>query len=311
MSKLVYLTLSHFNQDTRKFLLNRSGYSEQLDYELLSHNPLYELYWNSSSGLFEREPSAVTEVSGNDYFCVSIPLSNLRESVKDYLYERFLKSKYLNFDHYFLTNHKSLDSVFVYVPLKSRLCDKDNFETFKVSPKKECVKKECVLQTSKPLAEYCFYLNTETNNSYILYTKKKETRTTWNLFDDYTCYYNKKYGGFVVSLKHYERLLLLGATCVVIEEKTQKPKQVYTEKDVISTPKFQEKTTKALDGYVFTLNDETNNSYVLYSTTKKETRASWNLFDDYTCYYNKKYFGFIVSLKHYDRLVSMGAQELI
>ena len=90
MSKLIYLTLSHFNQDTRKFLLNRSGYTEQLDYELLSHNPLYELYWNNSSGLFEREPSAVTEVSGNDYLCVSVPLSNLRDSVKDYLYERFL-----------------------------------------------------------------------------------------------------------------------------------------------------------------------------------------------------------------------------
>jgi hypothetical protein len=297
MSKLIYLTLSHFNQDTRKFLLNRSGYTEQLDYELLSHNPLYELYWNNSSGLFEREPSAVTEVSGNDYFCVSVPLSNLRESVKDYLYERFLRSKYLNFDHYFLTNHRSLDSVFVYVPLKSRLCDKDNFETFKVSPKKECVK-----HTDKSLDGYFFYLNDETNNSYVLYSNKKETRTSWNLFDDYTCYYNKKFGGFLVSLKHYERLLSLGAQ--------YKPKEEYTTKN-ISTLKNQVKTTKELDGYVFTLNDETNNSYVLYSTNKKETRTSWNLFDDYTCYYNKKYFGFIVSLRHHDRLVSMGAIELI
>ena len=87
-------------------------------------------------------------------------------------------------------------------------------------------------------------------------------------------------------------------------------KEEYTTKN-ISTLKNQVKTTKELDGYVFTLNDETNNSYVLYSTNKKETRTSWNLFDDYTCYYNKKYFGFIVSLRHHDRLVSMGAIELI
>jgi hypothetical protein len=290
MSKLIYLTLSHFNYDTRKFLLNRSGYSEELDYELTSHNPLYELYWNSSSGLFEREPSSVTEVSGSDYFCVSVPLSNLKTTVKDYLYERFLKSKYLNFDHYFLTNHKSLDCVFVYVPLKSRLCDKDNCATFKTSPKKECVK-----QTDKSLEQYFFYLNPETENSYILYSNNKETRCSWNLFDDYTCYYNKKYLGFIVSLKHHELLLSMGAQ--------------YKPRDVIG--KISVDTPKELDGYVFTLNDETNNSYVLYSTNKKETRTSWNLFDDYTCYYNKKYFGFLVSLKHYDRLISMGAQELI
>jgi hypothetical protein len=283
MSKLIYLTLSHFNHDTRKFLLNRSGYTEQLDYELLSHNPLYELYWNNSSGLFEREPSAVTEVSGNDYFCVSVPLSNLRDSVKDYLYERFLRSKYLNFDHYFLTNHKSLDSVFVYVPLKSRLCEIDNFETFKVvSPKKECV---------KPLSNYFFRLNNETNNSYVLYNDIEETRTSWNLFDGYTCYYNKKFGGFLVSLKHYQRLLDMGA--LFVEDKLSKK---------------QPKIVKPLEECTFYLNEETQNSYVLVS---KEVKTSWNLFDDYTCYYNKKFGGFLVSLKHRSKLIEMGAIELI
>ena len=83
----------------------------------------------------------------------------------------------------------------------------------------------------------------------------------------------------------------------------------YKPRDVIG--KISVDTPKELDGYVFTLNDETNNSYVLYNTNKKETRTSWNLFNDYTCYYNNKYFGFLVSLKHYDRLISMGAQELI
>lgn len=283
MSKLVYLTLSHFNYQTRKFLLNRSGYSELLEYELLSHNPLYELYWNQSTGLFEREPSAVKEVSGSDYFCVSIPMSNLRDSVKDYLYDTFLKAKYLNFEHYFLVNHRSLDSLFVYVPLKSRLCDKDNLETFKLSPKKESL---------KPLDQYFFYLNTETNNSYILYSNNKETRNSWNLFDDYTCYYNKKYGGFVVSLKHYDRLLSLGAQFIENEDSGNE-------------------TSKPLEGYVFYLNQETNNSYVLCYTQPCEYAKSWNLFDDYTCYYSKKYRGYIVSLKHYERLLSMGATMLV
>lgn len=302
MSKLIYLTLSHFNHDTRKFLLSRSGYTEQLDYELISHNPLYELYWNNTSGLFEREPSAVTEVSGNDYFCVSIPLSNLRESVKDYLYETFLRSKYLNFDHYFLTNHTSLDSVFVYVPLKSRLCDKDNFETFKVSPKKECVSR-----TDNTLDGYLFTLNNETKNSYVLYSKnKKETRTSWNLFDDYTCYYNKKYEGFLVSLMYYDRLISMGAKFLSSNELSFMPCQKKHKE-----PTHQDKVTKELDAYVFTLNEETNNSYILYRTDKKETRTYWNLFDDYTCYYSKKYSGFIVSLKHHDKLVSMGAIELV
>jgi hypothetical protein len=288
MSQLIYLTLSHFNRDTRKFLLNRSGYSEELDYELLSHNPLYELYWNMSTGLFEREPSAMTEVSGNDYFCVSIPLSNLRDGVKDYLYERFLRSKYLNFDHYFLINHKSLDSIFVYVPLKSRLCDKDNFATFKSSSKKEC---------AKPLADYFFHLNTETNNSYILYNSMDETRKSWNLFDSYTCYYNKKYGGFVVSLKHYQRLLDLGAT--------------YVEEQASKETNFVKNQPKPLDGYTFYLNGETKNSYVLLSNDCSDMRSSWNLFEDYTCYYNKKYRGFLVSLKHRSKLIEMGALELI
>lgn len=292
MSKLVYLTLSHFNYQTRKFLLNRSGYSEQLEYELLSHNPLYELYWNHSSGLFEREPSAMREVSGSDYFCVSIPMSNLRDSVKDYLYDTFLKAKYLNFEHYFLANHRSLDSVFVYVPFKSRLCDKDNFETFKLSPKKESL---------KPLEKYFFFLNTDTNNSYILYNDNVEHRNSWNLFDDYTCYYNKKYGGFVVSLKHYDRLLSMGAKFV----------ERYTDENSNVSEEYTDENCDLLEGYMFYLNEQTNNSYVLYNPNLKKYGKSWNLFDDYTCYYSKKYCGYIVSLKHYERLLSMGAKMAV
>ena len=50
--EIVYLTLSHFNNDTRSYFLKHAGYKSLLDYELSTDNTLFELAWNNHKKQF-------------------------------------------------------------------------------------------------------------------------------------------------------------------------------------------------------------------------------------------------------------------
>ena len=86
MTELVYLTLSHLNRETRKYFLNKAGYTSLLDYELSTDNRLFEICWNNHTSTFVSDSSCFEFPDQQQYFSRNIPFSSLSYSVKKYIY---------------------------------------------------------------------------------------------------------------------------------------------------------------------------------------------------------------------------------
>jgi hypothetical protein len=225
MTEIVYLTLSHFNYETRNYLFSQAGYPSLIDYELSTENLLYEIAWNKYQECFAVEESSLTDVDSSLFFAKSVSFANLSLAVKEYLFSRFLQNKgYGNFEEYFLNHHASLPSILVYLRYKEA-------PSAVVEPKAETptltvnVSRNGVRQVSgnekKELADFVFKLNPQTKNSYVLIPPENDfqtnpnryTRTGWNLFGEQSSpiFYRTAFGGFLVSKKYYSNLLEKGA----------------------------------------------------------------------------------------------------
>ena len=109
MTELVYLTLSHFNRETRTYFLNKAGYTSLLDYELSTENRLFEICWNNHSNSFVYETSHSEYLNQHNDFSLNVPFSSLSYAVKKYLFSRFLSgTSYKNFEEYYLNVVDSL-----------------------------------------------------------------------------------------------------------------------------------------------------------------------------------------------------------
>lgn len=225
MTETVYLTLSHFNNDTRNYFLKNAGYLSLLDYELSTDNKLFELNWNKHKKQFVLE-SSIETLNKASFFSSNVPLSCLSPRVKEYLYSRFLfNSDYDNFEEYYLNNVDILPKIPVFVAYKVERYSKsvnnlhiklfDNGDRY-VYNEPVNVEKE----VSNVLTGFHFFLNSKTNNSYILVgpendNKKNSKRYSvngWDLIEGSTpFFYRKSFGGFVVSKKYRNRLIEMGA----------------------------------------------------------------------------------------------------
>jgi len=160
---------------------------------------------------------------------------------------------------------------------------------------------------SRPLEGWDFELNSTTQNSYILTSTKDKTSTTpksWNLGFGRPVFYNPKYQGWIVSLKNRDDLLRLGAREIV-------PMDVDEESDVSSVESVE---TPLLQGWEYSLNQKTRNSYVLkpmgFRKNEEPTNyapTTWDLGFERPVYYSTKYMGWIVSKRNETDLVKMGA----
>jgi len=232
MTEIVYLTLSHFNYETRNYFLEQAGYASLIDYELSTQNPLFEICWNSHRATFEVESSRLETVIESDYFSKHVSFASLSLAVKDYLFSRFCHGmNYSNFEEYFLNYHACLPTVFVFIPykvnrptvgvavqnVKVQCSESSGLRTVSITttPNKS---------TKKELDGCVFFLNPKTENSYVLVppagdVKLNSTRygtSGWNLFGSNSSpiFYRKVSNGFIVSKKYYRNLLEKGATDV-------------------------------------------------------------------------------------------------
>lgn len=226
MTELVYLTLSHFNYETRNYLFSQAGYPSLIDYELSTENVLYEIAWNHYQERFVVEESALNDVDSSLYFAKSVSFANLSLAVKEYLFARFLQNKgYDNFEEYFLNHHASMPSILVYLPYKSAVQlateePKDDTPTLTVNVSKNGVR-QVSRNEKKELADFVFKLNSQTKNSYVLIPPEDDfqtnpnryTRAGWNLFGEQSSpiFYRTAFEGFLVSKKYYSHLLEKGA----------------------------------------------------------------------------------------------------
>jgi len=225
MTETVYLTLSHFNNDTKNYFLKGAGYLSLLDYELSTDNKLFELNWNKHKKQFVLESSLET-YNKTSFFSSNVPLSCLSPRVKEYLYSRFLyNSDYDNFEEYYLNNVDILPKIAVFVSYKVERYSKNlnnlNIKLFDNGDRyvyNEPVKAEN--EVSNVLSGFTFNLNTKTNNSYILVgpkndnikNSKRYSVNGWELIKGSTpIFFRQSLGGFVVSKKYRNRLIELGA----------------------------------------------------------------------------------------------------
>jgi hypothetical protein len=224
MTELVYLTLSHLNHETRKYFLNKAGYTSLLDYELSTDNRLFEICWNNHTNTFVSDSGCLEFPDHQQYFSRNIPFSCLSYSVKKYIYSRFLSgTSYQNFEEYFLNTSDSLPSICVFIPYKSvRLSSCLQEDKNIVIHLRE--NSERVVSTNvnfeRPLSQFTFHLNKKTLNSYVLcppsgdfvMNPDKYGVNGWKLFEEGSpIFYRKSLGGFTVSKKYYKKLLELGA----------------------------------------------------------------------------------------------------
>lgn len=222
MTEIVYLTLSHFNNDTKNYFLKQSGYKSLLDYELSTDNKLFELTWNNHKKQFVLESPLEME-NKSCFFSSYVPMSSLSPRVKEYLYQRFLSClNYDNFEEYYLNNVDILPKIAVYVAYKIERYSK-SVNNLHINLSDNGVR--CVYELSKKdesgvLNGFTFHLNTKTNNSYILIGPKTDkiknsgryTSNGWKLFEGSSpIFYRESLGGFVISIKYYKRLIELGA----------------------------------------------------------------------------------------------------
>jgi hypothetical protein len=231
---MIYFTLSHFNSSIRDFFLTKGGYTSQLDYELSTENPLFEIYWNSKTESFELDASSIPAFNDSEYIHDWVSIHSLSNEVKEYLWDTYLSHKYDNFDIYLMQKYIT-STILVYVPIRqsgkiwsdhdvksipsemSYYNDWFTSNEIKIQP----------IQPTQPTIQkpnYHFQLNPKTHNSYVLFPvdtieqfKKKYPerfdRKGWNLFnDERVVYYSKTYNGFIVSKKYKNDLLQLGAT---------------------------------------------------------------------------------------------------
>lgn len=232
MTEIVYLTLSHFNRETRNYFLNQTGYSSLLDYELSTENRLFEISWNTRKNTFVVEISRLENPDKLQYFSLNVPLSSLSYRSRKYLYSRFLTgTTFKNFEEYYINNAHSLPNITVYVPYKFNIQRLNKT----VSPKMNLIvelresgqrivslspKQKAPLVEKKQLSGFTFSLNKKTKNSYILYAPEADKslyshrygRDGWELFDiGSPVFYRVSLGGFVVSKKYYSTLIEKGA----------------------------------------------------------------------------------------------------
>jgi len=225
MTEIVYLTLSHFNNDTRNYFLKQAGYKSLLDYELSTDNTLFELSWNNNKKQFVLESSLEMD-NKTTFFWSNVPISCLSPRVKQYLYERFLSNlKYENFEEYYLNNVDILPKIVVFVAYKVERYSKNvNNLHIKVSDNGERNVYEFPIKVETGLTNvlngFTFHVNTKTNNSYILNgpktdktkNSKRYNSDGWKLFEVGTpIFYRESFGGFLVSKKYRNRLIELGA----------------------------------------------------------------------------------------------------
>lgn len=222
MTELVYLTLSHLNRETRKYFLNKAGYTSLLDYELSTDNRLFEICWNNHTSTFVSDSSCFEFPDQQQYFSRNIPFSSLSYSVKKYIYSRFLSgTSYQNFEEYFLNTSDSLPSICVFIPYKSVRLSKflpedKNFMIYLRENSERVVSN----LDSRLLSKFTFHLNKKTLNSYVLcppsgdfvMNPDRYGENGWKLFEEGSpIFYRKLLGGFIVSKKYYRKLLELGA----------------------------------------------------------------------------------------------------
>jgi hypothetical protein len=249
--KMIYFTLSHFTSSIRDFFLIKGGYASQLDYELTTENPLFEICWNSKTESFEQDVSSVRTLNDSEYIHEWVSIHSLSTEVKEYLCRTYLSHKYANFDIY-LTQKNVTSTILVYVPIRKTPSSKTTCND--ISSTSSCYVdwKDCSLNipsetsyyndwfgihniktktVSEPKLEperqqFKFQLNPKTRNSYVLFPtcsiqefKKKYperfSRTGWNLFhDERVVYYSNTYNGFIVSKKYKDDLIQLDAKMI-------------------------------------------------------------------------------------------------
>ena len=229
-------TLSHLNEETVRIFLNETGWSNLLDYEIYGGNSLYTLYWENDTFTSEDRPETLLELSKLGYYGRFIPLVYLRYSVQDSLHEQYTSTLgFRNFDDYYMTRHRSLPSLLVFVPYKYptlianepqspkkveeiddtlsmvQLPSLSNLEPVAQLTSVEKVNKETI-----SLSGWIYFLNPSTKKSYILQNingTMYEDQESWQVFGEGTTpiHYRKKYEGYVVSRKYKDRLRELGA----------------------------------------------------------------------------------------------------
>jgi hypothetical protein len=165
------------------------------------------------------------------------------------------------------------------------------------------------------LSGWQFWLNTTTQNSYVLSTddskRFKSTPKTWTLDFaglDRPVYYSAAENGWLVGLRFKDALLVSGASYVFENDGAT---DVDVDVKVVSTPA----TTSTLSGWQFRMNPTTQNSYVLYTTDAKlakSTPKTWTLSLtglDRPVYYNVSVNGWLVGLRFKDALLAAGATQ--
>jgi len=226
MTELVYLTLSHLNRETRKYFLNKAGYTSLLDYELSTDNRLFEICWNNHTNTFVSDSDCFNFPDQQKYFSRNIPFASLSYSVKKYIYSRFLSgTSYQNFEEYYLNTSQSLPSICVFIPYKSArlsscLPEDKNFVIHLRENCERVVSNVNPRSFDRPLSKFTFHLNKKTLNSYVLCPPSGDfgmnpanyTGNGWKIFEEGSpIFYRNSLGGFTVSKKYYRKLLELGA----------------------------------------------------------------------------------------------------
>jgi len=290
----IQLYLKHFRPEVIDYILAQTGYMNLIQYEMecrstdvFNVNITPNGYISSVPPIVNEETTAVFELS----------LHHLRDEIIETLTRSYLglplteyELSYSTYNNLYVTvpyrvnefweGDQGLEDGYEYEEDEEESEDEDEYEEEESEDDESEDEEE---ESEDETNDWSYTLNTKTNNSYIL---KSDTHPTTEVVilatDDgssKTCYYNAKYGGWIVSLQCKNALdALVGG-----DEESD-----VEEDDVVT------------GNWSYTLNTKTNNSYILKSDVFPTTEVVVLPAKDGTtkkCYYNEKYGGWIVSLQ--------------
>jgi hypothetical protein len=216
---VLYLYLKHFRSSTIDYVLEKTGYSNITEYEVLCRNTDLFPVRLSTEGFLVSERPSVNEVKSAVF---EFSIHHLNRYVRKHIMKHFVGITETDYELLF----PEYNSIFVVVPYKKS--EETKTKRCRVVESSDDEDDYVPMVAPKPLSGWVFKLNKTTKNSYILhptsefvrvqlgivYYKDGNTTTTWNAPIknlERPIYYNQKYGGWIVSLSLRDQLLDAGA----------------------------------------------------------------------------------------------------
>jgi hypothetical protein len=231
-TKLFSLTLRNFHENIINLFLKSTGYSSLNEYELETHNPVYELCYNNFSRHFEYDIGRLPSVDLTRYYAEYVPLHYLNDETKKFFYDNvFSVLGYMSFDHYLLKFGDITPHVLVFTPyrrlsksVKLPLLEEFSYFTYPIESVGKnteetvvCPQQEVAEPSIVSLKDYYFkiYRNRvllraiDENLDRQLYPECYE-QGTWELLG-FVSTYSKKEKAWILPIKLKNKLIAAGA----------------------------------------------------------------------------------------------------